>query len=278
MSAGAFLPDRSMLAASLPWLKAAVSLTAISLTIAGTMAVRIDPQPRLDETHGAEMVIEFAPVVTQAESRAQMAAAENTEPDQQATPELEKVEFRPPEHPDLPTEQTSPTEAEDPDLRMAQERTSEESNAAPERVQATEASEAKEQSVSSEASSAAVAAVEQQAAQPTEQVAAPDHGNARESERRIEAWQKAIFAHIVRHKLYPEEARKKNVKGEVVVLFLLDRRGGVSEVRVANGSGSTVLDQAAVEVLRRASPLPPPPADLRGERIELLLPMRYQLH
>ncbi len=277
MKMGAFLPERSLALVSLPWLKASVTLAALSLAVAGTVAIRLHPEPRIDEERGREIVIEFAPIVTQAESQSQLAATEQALPDQQATPEMQEVQSHKTDL-DLPTEQTSPSEAEDPDLRMAQERTQQETETAPQMEQATEAAEAQQQVVHSEASAAAEAAVEQQAEKPVEKAAAPDIGNAEEAARRIEAWQKAIFAHIGRFKAYPEAARKRRIKGEIVLSFVLDRNGGVSGVRIATSSGTPVLDQAAIEVLRRASPLPAPPKDVGGETIELLLPMRYQLH
>lgn len=276
MKIGAFLPERSWLLASLPWLQSSLTLSALSAVVVGTIAVRFHPEPRISEERGREIVIEFAPIVTQADSQPQRAAAEQAEPDQQATPEMQEVQSHKTEI-DLPTEQASPSEAEAPDLRMAQERTRTESETAPETDQATEAAEARPQMVHSEASAASDAAIEQRAEAPQETAAAPEIGNSAEAARRIEAWQKAIFAHIGRFKTYPEVARKRRIKGDIVVAFVLDRSGTVSDVRIATSSGETILDQAAIEVLRHASPLPTPPQDLRGESIELLLPMRYQL-
>ena len=277
MNKGAFLPERSFVMAALPWLKATGALGGLSVAVvAGALAVRAAPSPSFEEERGAELVIEFAPMITQAESRPQLAAAEQAQPDQQAKPELEQVKSQKTDI-DLPTEQASPSEAEDPDLRMAKERTREEAEVAPEMTQATEAAEAQEQKVQSEASVAVEAAPEQRAEAPAEKAAAPDVGNAKDAERRINAWQKAIFAHIGRFKTYPEEARKKHIKGDIVVAFVLDRKGGVSGVRVETGSGYPVLDQAALAVLSRAAPLPPPPREVGGETVELLLPMRYQL-
>ena len=183
MSVAAFLPDRSLAMASLPWLKASLTMTALSLAVVGTLAVRFHPSPRTDEEPGVEMVIEFAPLVTQAESRPQMAAAQAL-PDQQARPEMQEVQSRETEA-DLPTEQASPSEAEDRDLRMAQERTQKASETAPERAQATEAADAQQQVIRSEASMAVETAPAQRAETPRDQAAAPDVGNARDAELSI---------------------------------------------------------------------------------------------
>lgn len=58
---------------------------------------------------------------------------------------------------------------------------------------------------------------------------------------------------------YPAEARRERLRGEVHVSFTVDRSGGVGSVRVARSSGSSVLDKAAVETVRRAAPFPPIP-------------------
>ncbi|MEO3385648.1 TonB family protein [Mesorhizobium sp. CAU 1741] len=50
-------------------------------------------------------------------------------------------------------------------------------------------------------------------------------------------------------------------RGQVVVSFTVSSSGGVNSVRIARGSGSPNLDQAAVDTVRRAAPFPPiPPA------------------
>jgi protein TonB len=275
--AAAFLPRRSLGVAALPWLSASVTVTALSLAVAGTLAIRSHLLAHQDDAMGGETVIEFATLVTQADSPMRQASADAAQPEQQAKPKLEEVLSRQQETPDLPTEQASPSEAEAPDLRMAPERTARDAEVVPDMTQATEAAEAQEQIARHEASAAADSSPEQRAEQPEERTSAPDHGNAQAADRRIEAWQRAMFAHIGRFKTYPDEARKRNIRGEIVVAFGLDRTGRVTSVRVATTSGSPALDKAALEVLWHASPLPPPPADVRGDVVELLLPMRYQL-
>lgn len=270
----AFLPVRSLRLVSLPWLSASLAVSTMSLAVVGAMSLRRPPQAPYDLAMGAEMVIAFAPIVTRAEQAPSQASPEATPNEQEAKPETEAVRSRPDQPPDQPVEQASSTEAEAPDLRMARDRTREESETAPAEAQTTEAAEAQTQIIQATASAASDALV---APQPEERSVAPDLGDAREAQRRIEAWQRAIFAHIARFKTYPEEARKRRQQGEVVVIFQLARDGRVSAARAVSGSGSTLLDQAAVAVLAKASPLPAPPAELSGAFLELRLPIRYEL-
>ncbi len=269
----AFLPARPVALLAAPWLSACLAVASVCLVAAGTLILQPSAITSADDAFGAELVLAFEPMLTQAESAASEAAA----PEPPATPQVEASLSRPTEARDLPTEQASPEEATDPDLRMAQERTQEESETTPKEAQPTEAAEAQETTVETPAAAPAEASQAQQAEQRQERTAAPMHGNTADAKRRIEAWQRAIFAHIARFKTYPEEARKRHVGGEVVVVFQLDRTGRVGSARVGTASGSAVLDQAAVAVLARASPLPRPPSEVQGEVLELHLPLRYQL-
>ncbi|WP_394689539.1 TonB family protein [Hoeflea sp.] len=59
---------------------------------------------------------------------------------------------------------------------------------------------------------------------------------------------------------YPREAKRKRIRGEVVVSFSVSANGGVSRVRIARSSGHSILDNAAREAVRRAAPFPRIPA------------------
>ena len=48
-------------------------------------------------------------------------------------------------------------------------------------------------------------------------------------------------------------------RGSATIAFTVAGNGGLSGARVAASSGSAQLDQAALELVRRASPFPPPP-------------------
>ena len=52
-------------------------------------------------------------------------------------------------------------------------------------------------------------------------------------------------------------------KGTSVVAFTIAPGGGLSALSLARSSGSAKLDQAALRVVRRAAPFPPPPAGAR---------------
>jgi protein TonB len=90
-------------------------------------------------------------------------------------------------------------------------------------------------------------------------------------------WRSAVVAQIERHKRYPQEALARGEHGVAQVAFRVDRRGGVHDVRIVRSSGSALLDRDALAWLRRAQPLPPPPPEIRGARVFVTVPLRYDI-
>ena len=273
MSRSLFLPAASLIASTSPWAKAVAVVVGLHMGAAGIVTARALVMPVDDAISGAEMVIEFAPVVTSAESEFAPEAQNHDADDKQATPHLDEALSRKREV-DLPTEQTSPTTPVEEDLRMAQEKTQKESETQTE-LQTTEAMTEQKQEVSSQASVAAESSPEQTGTPVADASAAPEEGSSAEAKRKIEAWQRKLFVHIVRHKRYPDQARSQRLTGETLISFRLDRQGQVSALKVARSSGSSLLDGAALAVLERASPLPAPPAQLTDQSLDFSIPMRF---
>lgn len=93
----------------------------------------------------------------------------------------------------------------------------------------------------------------------------------------IPTWQGEVLAHLERHKRYPRSARLRRSEGVTVVRFVMDRGGRVVSVRLERPSGSGLLDEESLALLERAQPLPPPPDEITGDRIELVVPVQFQL-
>lgn len=63
-----------------------------------------------------------------------------------------------------------------------------------------------------------------------------------------------LLERIERAKYYPALARSQGIQGTVQLRFLIDPDGEARRVEVVEGSGSTLLDRAAVEIVHRAGP------------------------
>lgn len=91
-----------------------------------------------------------------------------------------------------------------------------------------------------------------------------------EYEIRLSAW-------IGKHRFYPEEAKAGGVTGNPVVRIKLSRDGKLLAQSIETSSGVEVLDRAAIEIARRADPLPPMPADYPGgKELEFLIPIIFK--
>jgi len=114
-------------------------------------------------------------------------------------------------------------------------------------------------------------------AQPAPSAAPPSPGMAPSLERVQASWQKQLINHLNRHKRYPDAARSRHAQGTVVVAFKLDRSGQLVASHVKKRSGSPALDDEALAMLQRASPLPAPPDQIPGPMLELVLPIQFSI-
>src|SRR5262245_47593453 len=120
--------------------------------------------------------------------------------------------------------------------------------------------------------SAPQALPEQTAALP----AAPAQGQiARNTSNAVPTWKTQVVALLERNKRYPESAQSRRQQGVAQVFFSLDRRGRVIDSRVVRSSGASALDDEALALLRRAQPFPPVPPEILGDRVNLILPLRF---
>lgn len=68
---------------------------------------------------------------------------------------------------------------------------------------------------------------------------------------------------------YPNEARRAGIYGTLRMLVSLRKDGTIKEVAILESSGSTVLDDAAIRIVRMAAPFAPFPAEMKEQTDEL---------
>ncbi|NHN39069.1 TonB family protein [Pseudomaricurvus alcaniphilus] len=86
-----------------------------------------------------------------------------------------------------------------------------------------------------------------------------------------------LMAWLNQHKDYPGAVKKKKQQGTVVIQFAIDRAGKVLHSKVKTSSGYPLLDQAALQMLAAAEPLPPLPRQFKREQLTLAIPIEYAL-
>lgn len=86
-----------------------------------------------------------------------------------------------------------------------------------------------------------------------------------------------LQAWLEEHKEYPRRARSRRQEGVVWLYFVMDRAGHVLEHRIDRSSGHRLLDREVEEMIRRAQPLPAMPSEMVQARLELVVPVQFQL-
>jgi periplasmic protein TonB len=82
---------------------------------------------------------------------------------------------------------------------------------------------------------------------------------------------------LERHKEYPRRAQLRRQEGTALLRFVVDRDGHVLSYRIEESSGHAALDDAVEEMLERAQPLPTMPPEMTQARLELVVPVTFQL-
>ena len=112
---------------------------------------------------------------------------------------------------------------------------------------------------------------------PTEKSAQPAPGPSAAQQAAKASWQGELLAHLAKYKKYAS-AQMRNKEGMNRLRFVVDAEGNVLSFELVGGSGKPDLDRATLEIIRRAQPLPKPPADmLTNGTIEIVAPFVYSL-
>ena len=90
----------------------------------------------------------------------------------------------------------------------------------------------------------------------------------------ITSWERLLVAQLERHKRYPPQAHGQI--GEARLAFSIDRDGHVLTSRIVHSSGSEALDEEALALIKRAAPLPAPPAGVSDGSLSFVVPIRYR--
>ena len=92
----------------------------------------------------------------------------------------------------------------------------------------------------------------------------------------LDSWRRRVEA--VGNINYPVQARQQQVYGNVRMLIALNASGQISETRIIQSSGESLLDQAAVDIVNLAAPFDPFPEELKAEADILEIIRTFRFH
>jgi protein TonB len=86
----------------------------------------------------------------------------------------------------------------------------------------------------------------------TQSIYAGNQGN-----RKVQ-YRDKVRAALAAHSIYPRSARRRNIEGVGAIEIKVDAKGNVIAHRFIKSTGYHILDQAAIRMIEKATPLPRP--------------------
>ena len=90
-------------------------------------------------------------------------------------------------------------------------------------------------------------------------------------------YEELLFAWIDRHKEYPLLAQRRGLEGSGSIRVRIGRDGRLIERSLVRSTGQPMLDDAALEMVRRSTPFPAVPSEYSGASFEFVAPVEYHL-
>jgi periplasmic protein TonB len=90
-------------------------------------------------------------------------------------------------------------------------------------------------------------------------------------------WEQMIQARLESAKRYPGDAQRRGMEDVIYLRFTVDRQGKVLASSIERSQGYSSLDSEVLALIQRASPLPPPPEQVAGQAIEMVVPVQFFL-
>jgi protein TonB len=86
-----------------------------------------------------------------------------------------------------------------------------------------------------------------------------------------------VATKLARAKRYPERALRRQTTGDGTIRIKIDASGDVTDFEIVESTSSPILDEELREMVERAAPFPPFPADLGRASLALVVPVSFRL-
>lgn len=95
--------------------------------------------------------------------------------------------------------------------------------------------------------------------------------------KEIAEFQKMIYKKIESTKEYPYQAKLSGIEGKVKVSFVVKRDGTPASISVVVSSQHKILDEAAIETVKKAGPFLPFPQSVEADSVKVSVEIVYKL-
>lgn len=86
-----------------------------------------------------------------------------------------------------------------------------------------------------------------------------------------------VATRLARAKRYPERALIRRKTGEGSIRLEISADGSVSQMTILHSTNTPILDDELLAMVKRASPFPAFPKDLRKDRVAFIIPVAFRL-
>jgi protein TonB len=103
------------------------------------------------------------------------------------------------------------------------------------------------------------------------------NGDATSLEQARISYQDMVAKQLARSKRYPERALIRRKTGEGSIRLEISADGSVSQMTILRSTNTPILDDELLAMVKRASPFPAFPRDLRKDRVAFVIPVEFRL-
>lgn len=93
----------------------------------------------------------------------------------------------------------------------------------------------------------------------------------------ISSWQTEVKKKVAKKQKYPRAALRKELQGQAKVEINVDREGNIVAHNLQASTGHDILDKEVPKLMKRASPLPAPPAEATDGQLTMVIPLAWVL-
>ena len=95
--------------------------------------------------------------------------------------------------------------------------------------------------------------------------------------KQIESYSTTVTKAISKQKKYPRIAQMRGWQGEIIAILEIDGQGNLLTSKIEKTSGFKILDKEVIAMIKRATPLPAPPMELKSKILKINVPISFKL-